>query len=241
MLSGSGDKTLKLWDAASGRLIRTFEGHSGGVVSVAFSPDGTRVLSGSWDKTLKLWDAASGQLIRTFEGHSGGVGSVAFSPDGTRVLSGSDDKTLKLWDAASGQLIRTFEGHSGGVYSVAFSPDGTRVLSGSGDGTERIWDARTGQLRASLFGSRSGKWLAMTPKGFFAASGKGTDMLSVVRGLEVYSLMQVYDHLHRPDLVEELLKGDPEEKYKDASRRLNLETILESGAGAAFELLPKRT
>ena len=71
VLSGSWDKTLKLWDAATGQLIRTFEGHSGWVHSVAFSPDGTRLLSGSWDKTLKLWDAASGQLIRTFEGHSG--------------------------------------------------------------------------------------------------------------------------------------------------------------------------
>ena len=82
MLSGSADKTLKLWDAATGALLRTFEGHSDGVNSVAFSPDGTRVLSGSCDKTLKLWDAATGALLRTFEGHSGSVNSVAFSPDG---------------------------------------------------------------------------------------------------------------------------------------------------------------
>ena len=113
VLSGSQDWTLKLWDAASGQLIRTFDAHSSRVASVAFSPDGTRLLSGSWDKTLKLWDTASGQLIRTFEGHSDQVNSVAFSPDGTRLLSGSRDKTLKLWDTASGQLIRTFEGHSG--------------------------------------------------------------------------------------------------------------------------------
>ncbi len=72
MLSGSDDKTLKLWDAATGALLRTFEGHTDVVTSVAFSPDGTRVLSGSGDKTLKLWDAATGALLRTFEGHAGG-------------------------------------------------------------------------------------------------------------------------------------------------------------------------
>ena len=140
LLSGSGDNTVKVWDTASGHLIRTFEGHDRQVTSVAFSPDGARVLSGSYDNTIKLWDAATGALIRTFEGHRSGVYSVAFSPDGTRLLSGSGDKTIKLWDAASGQLIRTFAGHSNWVSSVAFSPDGARVLSGSGDKTIKVWD-----------------------------------------------------------------------------------------------------
>ncbi len=99
-------RTTKLWDAVTGALIRTFEGHSDQVRSVAFSPDGSRVLSGSADNTIKLWDAATGALIRTFEGHSDQVRSVAFSPDGARVLSGSSDKTIKLWDAATGELIR---------------------------------------------------------------------------------------------------------------------------------------
>jgi WD40 repeat protein len=146
VLSGSGDRTIKLWDAATGALLRTFQGHSEQVNSVAFSPDGARVLSGSSDKTVKLWDAATGALIRAFERHHDDVSSVAFSADGARVLSGSRDKTLKLWDAATGALIRTFEGHSGWVNSVAFSADGARVLSGSLDKTLKLWDAATGAL-----------------------------------------------------------------------------------------------
>jgi WD40 repeat protein len=145
ILSGSRDKTLKLWDTATGHLIRTFVGHSEPVVSVAFSPDGARVLSGADDKTMKLWDAQTGQLLHSF-GHSGWVYSVAFSPDGKRVLSGSDDKMLTLWDAASGQLVRTYKGHSSTVTSVAFSRDGSRILSGSKDGTLKLWDTTSGLL-----------------------------------------------------------------------------------------------
>src|SRR5438445_126706 len=89
VLSGRRDKNIKLWDAATSALIRTFEGHSGSVNSVALSADGGRVLSGSVDKTIKLWDAATGVLIRTFRGHSDAVNSVSLSADGGRVLSGS--------------------------------------------------------------------------------------------------------------------------------------------------------
>jgi WD40 repeat protein len=143
VVSAGEDDTLKLWDLASGQLIRTFVGHTpalDGIKSVAFSPDGARLLSGSDDNTMRLWDAASGQLIRTFEGHGGDVTSVAFSPDGARLLSGSHDSTMRLWDATSGQLIRIFFESRAEVDSVAFSPDGTRVLSGGKVRGKTIYD-----------------------------------------------------------------------------------------------------
>jgi WD40 repeat protein len=243
VLSASGDKTLRLWDASTGGLIRTFEGYSPGVPSsVAFSPDGTSVLSAGIGMA-KLWDVETGRLTRAFEGHwaHDGVWAAVFSPDGTQVLSGSQDMTLKLWNTATGHLIRTFEGHVDSVTSIAFSADGSRLVSTGGDTSVKIWDAATGQLLVTLLGGGDNEALALTPAGFFTGSRKGTEMLSVVRGLESYSVMQFYDHLYRPDLVEELLKGDPEGKYKSASRTLNLETILDSGPAPRIELLPKRT
>jgi len=182
-------------DAATGALLRTFEGCSGFVYSVAFSPDGTRLLSSSWDKTMQLWDAATGAMLRTFEGHSGLATSVAFSPDGTRLLSGSYDRTMQLWDAATGALLRTFEGHLGDVASVAFSPDERLVISGSPDGTIRIWAAGTGLCLVSMLRSRDDEWLVITPEGFFAASPKGPEMLNIVRGLDVTTIGQVHQSL----------------------------------------------
>ena len=94
------DPTLRLWDVATGKEIRSFAGHTGEVSSVAFSPDGRFALSGSWDHTVRLWDVATGKEIRTFAGHTGRVNSVAFSPDGRFALSGSDDHTVRLWNVS---------------------------------------------------------------------------------------------------------------------------------------------
>jgi len=106
-LTASADKTAKLWDAASGKLITSFA-HQEEVFQAEFSSDGTLILTASRDKTAKLWDAASGKLIASFD-HPDGLYHAAFSPDGARILTASGDKTAKLWDAASGKLIVSFD------------------------------------------------------------------------------------------------------------------------------------
>jgi WD40 repeat protein len=126
-------------------------GHSGPVASVAFSPDGTRIVSGSYDYTVRLWDTVSGAHLCALWAHFDLVNSVVFSPDGTRIVSGSGDKTVRLWDTVSAHIC-TLKGHSGWVTSVAFSPDGIRVASGSADRTIRLWDADSGAHLSTLEG-----------------------------------------------------------------------------------------
>jgi len=169
-LSGANN-TLKLWEVATGREVRTFKGHSELVRSVALSPDGRFALSGSWDKTLKLWEVATGREIRTLSGHSDMVLSVAFAPDGRLALSGSEDKTLKLWEVATGREIRTLRGHSDTVFSVAFSPDGRLALSGSKDKTLKLWDVATGlEIRTLRGHSDMVLSVAFSPDGRLALS-----------------------------------------------------------------------
>ncbi|KAH1664255.1 hypothetical protein KXX46_005601 [Aspergillus fumigatus] len=142
---------LQLWDAATGDLQQTLEGHSGWVNSVAFSPDGRLLAAGLFDdSTVRLWDLATGDLQQTLQCHSGSVLSVAFSPDGRLLVSGSDDCTVCLWDPTTGDLQQTLRGHSGSVNSVALSPDGQLLASGSSDRTVRLWDSATGALQETL-------------------------------------------------------------------------------------------
>jgi WD40 repeat protein len=142
---------LKVWDADTGAEILSLKGHTLRVSSVAYSPDGKRIVSGSWDETVKVWDADTGTETLTFKGHTNKVSAVAFSPDGKRMVSGSWDKTLKVWDADKRAKVFSLEAHVDPVSSVAYSPDGKRIVSTSGakeqggrSGEVMVWDAASG-------------------------------------------------------------------------------------------------
>lgn len=105
LASGSYDKTVKLWEASSGKLLRTLKGHQSPVGNVAFDPQGETLASGSDDKTVKLWEARSGKLLRTLEGHTGRVECVAFSADGRLLASKSADHTIRLWSCETWETV----------------------------------------------------------------------------------------------------------------------------------------
>nr|WP_265276349.1 serine/threonine-protein kinase [Nostoc sp. KVJ3] len=144
LASGSDDKTIKLWDLNTQKVLATLSGHSQAVKSVAFSPDGQILATASDDKTIKLWQVETLKEISTLLGHSHAVKSVAFSPDGQILASGSWDKTIKLWDINTGKEICTIAGHQLQVNSVAFSPQGQILASASYDRTIRLWQIPRG-------------------------------------------------------------------------------------------------
>jgi WD40 repeat protein len=144
-VSVSRDNTLRLWDAVSGAHLNNLKGHSDGICSVAFSPDGTHIVSGSFDNTLRLWDAVRGAHLNTLKGHSSWIHSVGFSPDGTRIVSGSNDGTFRLWDAVSGALLNTLQGDSGPATLAAFSHY-VGTVSGSSGSDIQQWHIVGGML-----------------------------------------------------------------------------------------------
>jgi WD40 repeat protein len=159
LATGSDDtdepQTIKLWDPATGRLIRGWNGGDGTVASLAFSPNGRMLASGHLTPrdNVKLWDIGTGQLLRTLRCHRQVVRSVAFAPDGKTLATaggkkaeGLEDFKVRLWDVAEARCVRELTDHTNTVRSIAFSPDGRTLATASNDQTVRLWDAGTGRL-----------------------------------------------------------------------------------------------
>lgn len=135
--SGGTDRTVRVFDLATGNLLKTFE-CANNVTNVAFTVDSKYVLS-SGDSVIHMWDHAAGKELRRFEGHQGPAPGMALSADGRRLLTGGDDKTIRLWDVATGKELHKLSGHGDTVHCVAFSSDGRRAISGSFDRSVRLW------------------------------------------------------------------------------------------------------
>ena len=201
LAGGTWNGIIHLWDASTGKEIKTLKGHTDAVMSLAFSPDGTILVSGSQDNTIRLWDATTEEYIKILR-HTNGVRSLAFSPNGLTFVSGGWDKTIHLWDAATGKYIRSFKGHTEGINGLMFSLDGATLFSTGWDNTIRLWDATTGTNLKTFSGHMEViKNIAFSPDGttlaivaenssiylWDAATGKHIKTLAEDAGI-IYSL-----------------------------------------------------
>jgi len=150
-------KSMRNWEwgylnaqSEAGEMV--LRGHDGIVVSVSFSPDGTRIVTASQDTTARVWDTATGQELVVLHGGKVVVRSAAFSPDGTRVVTASQDGVVRLWNVATGTLLLEFTGVPHRISSAMLSSDGLRIVSTSADKTAQIWHADTGDLAVELIG-----------------------------------------------------------------------------------------
>jgi hypothetical protein len=158
LATGGHDRTVRLWDAATGRSLRVLGRHQYPVSHVAFSADARRVAAAGGGfryqtaPELKIWSVDSVATPLALSGHADMVWGVDFSPDGRRLVSCSEDRTVRVWDARTGQELLTLRGHAQPVLRVRFSPDGRQVASTSDDRTVKIWDSATGQELLTLRG-----------------------------------------------------------------------------------------
>ncbi|MGE5378255.1 MAG: PQQ-binding-like beta-propeller repeat protein, partial [Bacteroidota bacterium] len=124
---------VKIFEAATGKIARSLQGHTGNPLSIAYSSDGTRLVTSGRDFTAKIWDAASGKEQIILRGHTSTVTSARFSPDGTLIATSSRDGTIRLWDAHTGAEKLTLD-LDGGAHNVEFTPDGENLITWDQEG-----------------------------------------------------------------------------------------------------------
>lgn len=238
---------IAILDARTGRRLRVVGGKEpmdSAVFAIVFTPDNTGVVGCTRDAGAALWRIADGNLVRTFEtsqvsGHVN-CSALAISADGQLLAAGlaerarssgdiGAERSIVLWAVAGPPELRKLEGHEAGVGWVTFSADDKVIVSGSHDGTIRHWDRRTGKQLATSSLDRSRNWAMLTSDGFIASSSSRADVLGVVRGLDHTSLEELHHALFAPDLVREVLIGDPRGEVAAAAGVMNLEKVLASG------------
>jgi len=155
LISGCYDRSIKMWDVATGSEIRTFSGHIDCVSSIDISADGKYLVSAANKDNLKLWDLYTGKELMNFTGHVFDVKCVVFSPDGKRIASAAWDQSACIWDVKTGKAIYNIIPSDGYNYAISFSPDGNQIIFGGEKGVIHVCDAATGNEINKLKGHKS--------------------------------------------------------------------------------------
>ena len=144
-IASVGSDGLKIWDARSGTLLHAHDSNEGArLTSVAYSPDGSRIVAGGKDRLLHVWDANTWEQLPDFSGdHAGIVWDLAFSPDGSRLVSSDGSGMVRMWNTRTGLPLITLRESAGDVVlSLAFSPDGNTLAAAVYDGTMVVWELK---------------------------------------------------------------------------------------------------
>jgi len=175
IVATSDDKSVRIWDAASGQESVVLERHDL-ATAIAFSPDG-RFVATAFDGTARVWDAISRKEHAL--NHDGVVRAVGFSPDGLTLATGSDDRAARIWNVITGE-VRVLRGHLDTVRAVAFSPDGKVLATASDDRTVRTWDVATGRERTPPhLHQDSVRAVAYSPDGYKLATASDDKMARI--------------------------------------------------------------
>ncbi len=153
LVSGSFDKTIKLWQLDTGAVIHTLVDHPKGVFALAVSPDGKLLASGSWDEMIKLWDLEAGTLLHNLTEHNASVRSLAISADSQTLVSGSFDQTIKMWHLPDGAVTKTIVDREP-IAAIALSPNGSFLASTGDDGSIKLWSLTAGEPIAEAIGNK---------------------------------------------------------------------------------------
>src|SRR5262249_4380077 len=186
-----GRGVVRIWDAATGEVLHTLQGHTQNVMGVAFSPDGRTLASVSGSALrvpqavskpgeLFLWNTPTGVRIHNVTGHAGPLTGVSYHPNGNLVATSSWDRTIRLWDAGTGDLRHDLTGHRDWVLHVAFSPDGGRIATAGADGAIKLWDTASRQELWTLRGhTKNVACVTFSPDGHRLASSSSDQTVKV--------------------------------------------------------------
>ncbi|MBX2914194.1 MAG: caspase family protein [Cyclobacteriaceae bacterium] len=217
-----GDNTdkLQMREIDSKKIVRTFEGHTDVIASLAQSRDGKKLLSASWDGSIRLWDIATGLAEKKFTGHQGAVHVAMFNNSENGIYSAGADRIIRFWDL-SGKVIKTFGGHVAEITSLILTPDEKMLISHSLDGVTKFWDLGTGKefFEHIHFGER--EWMVKNPEGYFNGTDGARQYIHFVDGLKTYGVDQFFHEFYRPDLLPKIFQSRGSDNLKGIHGKLN--------------------
>jgi WD40 repeat protein/uncharacterized caspase-like protein len=194
LVSASDDKTIRVWDVATGKTVRTIRGeaapeHPGKIYAIALSPDGKWLAAGGWlantpdydhPEVIRIYDFLSGRLVVLLKGgHGKSVNALAYSPDGRHLISGQggEDAFAIIWDVAASSALHWLRGHKDHIYAVSFTPDGQHAVTGSFDHDLRLWRVADGAEIARMVGHGDNvRSLAVAPDGTIASGDRSGEI-----------------------------------------------------------------